>query len=1092
MNQPKLTISLLGGVRILLDGTAVSNFPSRKADALLAYLACNPRAHPREKLATLFWPDNDQTRALANLSVILSSLRKQLDDYVLADRHTIAFNTERVVDLDVVAFEQAIEAAQRRQSSKISRTVAAQLDTAVSRYKGDFLAGFSLRNVPEFEAWVLLEQERLRQMMLDALADLVTFHQQRGQFADGIQHAQRLLALDPLQEQAHRQLMLLYALDNQRPAALAQYEQCFAILDEELGVEPDEETTKLYEQIKNNKATSQENIPPAPLLLRTPAPLLLRTQAPPHNLPAPATSFIGRTEELAQIENWLMQPNGRLLTLIGPGGIGKTRLAQEAARQQIGAFADGVWYVGLAALTRSDNLADAIAEAIHLPQKEGRDTQTQLIAYMRHKEMLLILDNLEQLVGNTAMSFLAQLLENSPELRILATSRERLRLQAERLLELGGLPFPVVGNLLSVVGKPNTDNRISITGYPAVQLFASRAQWVQADFVVAGWETAVTQICQLVHGLPLALELAATWVRVLTPDEIVAEIEQDISVLAAAVHDLPERHRSVRAVFEYSWQLLTPQEQTAMQQIAVFAGQFDRALAQAVADASLPLLQTLLDKSMLQRSESWFGLHPLIKQYAVTHLAGNPALRQLTRQRHALAIRDRVAEWGRHMHRTRQKEALAAIAALIEDVALAWQWAATHEATLLLAMLPGMLDYFRNGRHQQGIPLLETAVQQLNQAPMLPADPLLIPKLQGRLAELLAANYDLPRAKALITTCLATYRQHEAQAEIAYALRVMERLAHAQGDSLNYRRQLLDEALIIYQTLQDAEGKTTILFRLGVLEQLEGNYETAVHLGQQVIRLAEAAGDLNSLAFGNFGCGGALRDSGQYAAAIPYYERCLEVAEIVDNHYLLVSVLNHLAGTNALLGDYAPALKMFARCKVLAEQIGERRMLGYTLADWGETESLRGNYEASRELQLEGMAVLHEVGDQWGVAGTYLNLGDLEGKLGDWQAASQNYAKALATARSNDTLPMIHHALMGLAQYLLWMGYQTRKATFIVAYLMGQTAVTGPINALKKEVWAEIKPTDPQEATQMLQKAGSTPLAEIINILPPNLLLEPD
>ncbi|MCB8974882.1 MAG: SARP family transcriptional regulator, partial [Ardenticatenaceae bacterium] len=369
MNQPKLTISLLGGVRILLDGTAVSNFPSRKADALLAYLACNPRAHPREKLATLFWPDNDQTRALANLSVILSSLRKQLDDYVLADRHTIAFNTERVVDLDVVAFEQAIEAAQRRQSSKISRTVAAQLDTAVSRYKGDFLAGFSLRNVPEFEAWVLLEQERLRQMMLDALADLVTFHQQRGQFADGIQHAQRLLALDPLQEQAHRQLMLLYALDNQRPAALAQYEQCFAILDEELGVEPDEETTKLYEQIKNNKATSQENIPPAPLLLRTPA--------PPHNLPAPATSFIGRTEELAQIENWLMQPNGRLLTLIGPGGIGKTRLAQEAARQQIGAFADGVWYVGLAALTRSDNLADAIAEAIHLPQKEGRDTQTQ-------------------------------------------------------------------------------------------------------------------------------------------------------------------------------------------------------------------------------------------------------------------------------------------------------------------------------------------------------------------------------------------------------------------------------------------------------------------------------------------------------------------------------------------------------------------------------------------------------------------------------------------------------------------------------------------------------------------------------------------
>ncbi|MEZ4593705.1 MAG: BTAD domain-containing putative transcriptional regulator [Chloroflexota bacterium] len=249
MNQPKLTISLLGGVTIVLDGTAVSNFASRKADALLVYLACNPRPHPRETLATLLWPDNDQTRALANLSVILTSLRKQLGEFVLADRHTVAFNADAPFQLDVAAFAAALEAAQKRpQAGKISRTVAAQLSTAVSYYQGDFLAGFNLRNVPEFEAWVLLQQERLRQLMLDALADLITFHQQRRQFSDGIRHAQQLLALDPLQEATHRQLMQLYALDNQRPAALAQYDQCAAILAEELGVEPDEETTQLYER----------------------------------------------------------------------------------------------------------------------------------------------------------------------------------------------------------------------------------------------------------------------------------------------------------------------------------------------------------------------------------------------------------------------------------------------------------------------------------------------------------------------------------------------------------------------------------------------------------------------------------------------------------------------------------------------------------------------------------------------------------------------------------------------------------------------------------------------------------------------------
>ena len=277
----RLTIHCLGGLHIWLDGTAVTSFASRKADALLVYLACNPRPHPRETLATLFWPDNDQTRALSNLSVILTSLRKQLDNYLIAERHTVCVNHEMPVVLDVAQFEQAIAQAQPH-GGKITRTVAAQLQTAVSLYKGDFLAGFNLRGVPEFEAWVLLEQERLRQMMLAALADLITFHQQRGQFSEGIQYAQQLLALDPLQEETHRELMQLYVLDNQRPAALAQYEQCEAVLDEELGVEPDAETVALYEAIRDDKVTRRQGSEPTNchLVIRSPGHLVTKTQSP--------------------------------------------------------------------------------------------------------------------------------------------------------------------------------------------------------------------------------------------------------------------------------------------------------------------------------------------------------------------------------------------------------------------------------------------------------------------------------------------------------------------------------------------------------------------------------------------------------------------------------------------------------------------------------------------------------------------------------------------------------------------------------------------------------------------------------------------
>ncbi|MCA9971550.1 MAG: hypothetical protein KC425_15105, partial [Anaerolineales bacterium] len=195
-----LSISLLGGLHLSLDEAPLPGFVSRKADALLAYLACQPRPFPRDTLAALLWPDNDQNRALANLSVVLSSLRKQLDAYLLADRHTIAFNTAAPHTLDVHTVENAIAQArdQQQKTGRVSRTVAAQLDTAVSHYHGPFLAGFHLRGVPDFEAWVLLEQERLQQLALAALADLAAFSLDRRQSAAGIAYAQQLLALDPL------------------------------------------------------------------------------------------------------------------------------------------------------------------------------------------------------------------------------------------------------------------------------------------------------------------------------------------------------------------------------------------------------------------------------------------------------------------------------------------------------------------------------------------------------------------------------------------------------------------------------------------------------------------------------------------------------------------------------------------------------------------------------------------------------------------------------------------------------------------------------------------------------------------------------
>ncbi|MEZ4593704.1 MAG: AAA family ATPase [Chloroflexota bacterium] len=357
-----------------------------------------------------------------------------------------------------------------------------------------------------------------------------------------------------------------------------------------------------------------------------------------HNLPTATTSFIGRENELAQIENWLTQANGRLLTLIGPGGMGKTRLAQEAARQQIGQFADGVWYVSLVAFADLAGVVTAVAEAMNLKLSGKEALADQLRQQLQPLEALIVLDNLEHLLSNELRDFLSQLCQTAPELRLICTSRERLRLQAEHLLELGGLPFPVIGERI-------TDNGLPLTDYPAVQLFTNRVQQVRADFDLGGWETAVTKLCQLVGGLPLALELAATWTRVLAVDDIVAEIERSLDALSTTLHDVPQRHRSLRAVIETSWQMLPAADQALFRQLAVFRSGFTRAAAQQVANARLPQLMSLVDRSFLRLDgDQRFRRHPLLLQFAQEQLASHPAEKTQTEAAHAQFFAVLVAE----------------------------------------------------------------------------------------------------------------------------------------------------------------------------------------------------------------------------------------------------------------------------------------------------------------------------------------------------------------------------------------------------------------------------------------------------------------
>ena len=989
MTQPKLTISLLGGVAILQDETTVTGFASRKVEALLVYLACNPRPHSREILAALLWPENDQNRALANLSVALTSLRKQLDTAVLAERHTVGFNTEIECVLDTAVFQRAITQAseEQRRRGKLGRTSASQLATAVSLYKGDFLAGFNIRHAPDFEAWVLLEQERLRQLFLNALADLITFHQQRGQLGAAIADAQHLLAVDPLQENIHRQLMSLYAQDNQRPAALAQYEQCVRILDEELGVEPDEETSLLYEQIVSGdwgagEQGSRGASSFSPSLPLSPSPL--------HNLPAAATTFIGREAELARIGAWLAEANGRLLTIVGPGGMGKTRLAQETARAQVGQFADGVWAVSLVAYAEVSEVVTAVADTIGLTLSGKSEPAGQLLHYLQNREMLLVLDNLEHLLSPDLLNLITELTQQAPDLRLIATSRERLRLQAETVLDLHGLPFPGDGNRYSVIGDRFTDYGLPFTDYPAIQLFTNRAQRIQAAFRLVEQETAVTQLCQLVGGLPLALELAATWTRILSVAEIVAEIQRGLGSLTTTLHDVPERHRSLRAVIASSWHMLPPDEQALFRKLAVFRGGFTRAAAEQVAGARLPQLMSLVDRSFLRLDgDQRFRRHPLLLQFAQEQLAAQRDEQTQTQSAHAHFFANFVQTHERSLSGEDAFTALAALAADLDNIRVAWQWAlSVMDEAILNQLVRGIGRFFEDrSRYLEGAEFFIESLKVMGKQPATAVREQLKAKMQVELGYFWHQNGRFAEAEAILSEANQLAHQHNLIQTRLIALRNLGEIISDQGDR-DAAKPYLEEALQLCRPDENVEQRLLLLWRLGILRMDNGDYAQAQTDYEEAMTLARALGNKLHIARLHNSIAIIANRQQEYNEAIRHWQLARAGFQAWDHDWGLAATSHNLAMAYAGLEQYEAAMENIRAAMLVHEKIGHKRGLAGGLAVMASIYLAQGKRREARRYFYDSLRLSQEVGATWLAVVSLVDVAELEMSYGELQRAA--------------------------------------------------------------------------------------------------------
>jgi predicted ATPase/DNA-binding SARP family transcriptional activator len=608
----ELRVRVLGGTELAVDGRPLVGLASAKATALLVYLAVTGTAHSRSALAGLLWSDLPEATARANLRLALTKLRRALPGQLLVTRQTVALDPARPVWVDAVEVERL----------DAGRPEGEELLAAARLCRGEFLSGFEAQGAELFDEWV---QGRRAASLSDQLALLeraVQDARDRGDAAAGVAAARRMLELEPLGEEAHRALMWFLATGGRRGAALAQFETCRYLLREELGQDPSPATTALRDQIAD--AGEFTNLPrEAPG-----AGAATGAGGSGSGVPGALTSLVGREEDLARLHALLDDPACRLVTLVGPGGIGKTRLAMEAGANRERRHRDGVVTVSFAGTSpaRPEEAADLVvtnlAAALGVSLAVPRDPRELLADFLAGRELLLVLDNLEQL--RDAAGVLAELLARAPGVQVLGTSRRRLGLGIEWLVEVRGLPYPPDG----------ADDQAA--GYPAVQLFEERARPLRPGFRPDADLAAVGRVCRLVAGMPLAIELAARWVRSASPAAIADRLAAGTELLETTAPDVAPRHRSIRSVIDWSWELLSAEERQALRRLSVLRGGFDLDAAAAVAGAGLPLLAGLVDHSLVELGEDGrYGMHELLRQDAGRRLAADPAEEAEVRRRHA-------------------------------------------------------------------------------------------------------------------------------------------------------------------------------------------------------------------------------------------------------------------------------------------------------------------------------------------------------------------------------------------------------------------------------------------------------------------------
>jgi len=937
-----LVIRLFGTFEARIDGRPLPRLRTRKGEWLLALLCLKQAgALSREWLAEALWPDSALERSAANLRLSLCDLRRALG----SEAHRVHSPLPRTLQLDISGCTIDLWEF----DAALARGDEESLEAAVALYRGRLLEAC-------LEPWAEYDRQRCEQACMGALESLAVSALERADPARAEPLLRRILQIDPLRESAYRSLLRAQAMRGDMAAAIQTYRDLRILLHNELNVEPGPETIALFQELKEAAESVRKPLP-EPLPERPPVKLENPRNA--FRLPRPLTEFVGREQEVRRVAS--LVPQHRLVTLTGPGGIGKTRMAIEVAQHLQADFPEGVCFADLAPIADGNRVGTVIANALGALPGKRSETEEDLLEWLRDRRALVVLDNCEHVVEACAEA-VETLLSAAPNLFVLATSRQALGITGE--IDWRVPPLALAAE----------DARAhEIAAAESVRLFLQRARSVRPDFVLSASNArAVAHVCDRLDGIPLALELAAARLKILSIEQVEARLDDRFALLSAGSRTALPRHRTLEATLDWSFALLSEPERLLLLRLSVFPARFNLEAADAVCGGPelggsvLDLLGHLADKSLVsveeEAGEALYRLLESTRVYARERLDAEADLAAL-RDRHAayfLAFAEHAQpmlsalEAGKWLDRLEMRS---------DDFRLALAWysdagtAAEHEAGLRLATA---LWPFWHTRHDSGDASMRARNNVWSEAVVW-------------LEKLLAGNPPL---------CAATATAQELLGVLTRRCGLIERA-----------RELFGQSLATSEALGDRVGAASVLRALAAMHQ----------------------------------------DLGENAQARDVLERSLELSRSSRNPSAIAQSLTALGAQAFQVGDIALSLQMAAEALSSQRELGHLLGISFALTNFGVSALAAGDWKAARAAHEESLAINETLGHSVGIAWSQDNLAEVALAAGELDRAGELYRSAVERFYSLGHRTGVADCLVGAAEICLLRGRPTVAASLLAA-----------------------------------------------------------